>query len=187
MLTIEEEAQIAGLPTSSITANRAASRKTRAFVRAQLSVLEPDGQPTAIQFGSPEWVQLDPSDKQRTAALLRAALAWHDYCANTAERVVRQTSSDIEAGEAARDAWRAEWDAEEAEEWKLLARYVRGLASVPTTQETKAIRASIRPREVQATPGWPPIALPGRRGWRRHLVNGQQVDLHDDAQMGEAA
>jgi hypothetical protein len=43
------------------------------------------------------------------------------------------------------------------------------------------------PREVVATPGWPPIAIPGRPGWWRHYIDGQQIDLptrdpqdHDD-------
>lgn len=37
------------------------------------------------------------------------------------------------------------------------------------------------PRQIAATPGWPPIAIPGRPGWWRHCINGQQVDLpHDD-------
>jgi len=35
----------------------------------------------------------------------------------------------------------------------------------------------VPPREVTATPGWPPIAIPGRPGWWRHLVGGQQVDM----------
>lgn len=33
------------------------------------------------------------------------------------------------------------------------------------------------PRKVTATPNWPPIAIPGRPGWWRHCINGQQVDL----------
>lgn len=33
------------------------------------------------------------------------------------------------------------------------------------------------PRPVQATPGWPPVAIPGWPGWWRHYINGQQVDL----------
>lgn len=40
-----------------------------------------------------------------------------------------------------------------------------------------AIPATTPPREVTATPGWPSIAIPGRPGWWRHLVGGQQVDL----------
>jgi hypothetical protein len=33
------------------------------------------------------------------------------------------------------------------------------------------------PHGVQATPGWPAVAIPGRPGWWRHFINGQQVDL----------
>lgn len=33
------------------------------------------------------------------------------------------------------------------------------------------------PRPLTATPGWPPVAIPGRPGWWRHLIDGQQVDL----------
>ncbi|MGX1116359.1 hypothetical protein RKD37_001722 [Streptomyces ambofaciens] len=33
------------------------------------------------------------------------------------------------------------------------------------------------PREVTATPGWPPVQIPGHPGWWRHCINGQQVDL----------
>lgn len=32
--------------------------------------------------------------------------------------------------------------------------------------------------EVTATPGWPPIAIPGRPGWWRHCgPSGEQLDL----------
>lgn len=30
---------------------------------------------------------------------------------------------------------------------------------------------------VRATPEWLPVAIPGRPGWYRHHINGQQVDL----------
>ncbi|MEI5099019.1 hypothetical protein RB200_10715 [Streptomyces sp. PmtG] len=30
---------------------------------------------------------------------------------------------------------------------------------------------------VVATPGWPPIAIPGRPGYFRHHLDGRQVDL----------
>lgn len=36
-------------------------------------------------------------------------------------------------------------------------------------------------REATATPDWPPVAIPGRPGWWRHCIEGQQVDLpHND-------
>jgi len=33
------------------------------------------------------------------------------------------------------------------------------------------------PHEVTATPAWPPIRIPGRPGWWRHFIDGQQTDL----------
>jgi hypothetical protein len=33
------------------------------------------------------------------------------------------------------------------------------------------------PYEVAATEGWPPVAIPGRPGWWRHCIDGQQIDL----------
>ena len=43
------------------------------------------------------------------------------------------------------------------------------------------------PYEVTATPGWPPVAIPGRPGWWRHCINGQQTDLpHNDNERGTA-
>jgi len=33
------------------------------------------------------------------------------------------------------------------------------------------------PYEVTATPDWPAVAIPGRPGWWRHCIDGQQVDL----------
>jgi hypothetical protein len=57
-----------------------------------------------------------------------------------------------------------------------------------TTEEIRA-RAALGPvREVVATAGWPPVAIPGRPGWYRHLVDGRQVDLPTNApQKGQDA
>jgi hypothetical protein len=32
-------------------------------------------------------------------------------------------------------------------------------------------------KPVQATLGWPPVAIPGRPGWYRSHVDGRQVDV----------
>lgn len=37
---------------------------------------------------------------------------------------------------------------------------------------------------VTATPGWPPVAIPGQPGWYRHWINGQQVDLPTNEKQG---
>lgn len=42
-------------------------------------------------------------------------------------------------------------------------------------------------REITATPGWPPIALPGRPAWYRHLVDGRQVDLPTNTPPAEGS
>lgn len=47
---------------------------------------------------------------------------------------------------------------------------MRHLRLVPDAPATE-------PYEVTATPDWPPVTIPGRPGWRRHHIDGQQVDL----------
>lgn len=44
------------------------------------------------------------------------------------------------------------------------------------------------PHEVAATTDWPPVAIPGRPGWWRHCIDGQQVDLstNDTNERGTA-
>lgn len=42
------------------------------------------------------------------------------------------------------------------------------------------------PYEVTATPDWPPVAIPGRPGWRRHYIDGQQVDLPNNPEGSSA-
>lgn len=33
--------------------------------------------------------------------------------------------------------------------------------------------------QIRATPDWTPVAIPGRPGWWRHCIAGQQVDAQD--------
>ncbi|MER6832672.1 hypothetical protein ABT320_01560 [Streptomyces cellulosae] len=43
-----------------------------------------------------------------------------------------------------------------------------------------------RPYEVTASPGWPPVAIPGRPGWWRHYgPNGEQTDLPTNEHQNE--
>ena len=54
----------------------------------------------------------------------------------------------------------------------------RAVSSRPTFAELEQRRRQHPPAHVvQAAPGWTPIAIPGRPGWWRHLINGEQVDL----------
>ncbi len=187
MLSIQEEAQVTGLPENVVWALRAANEAARRWATAQIAALTADGPDGEVQYGSPEWVALPVADRRRNVALLRAAEAWRSHSAGLAERVVWQIEADVAAGELAREEHRAEWDTQQAEEWQLIARWARGLASVPTTDERLAARAAVQPRAVRADAGWPPVAIPGRPGWWRHLIDGQQVDLPSRDRTGVAA
>ncbi|MEU1497344.1 hypothetical protein [Streptomyces sp. NPDC005732] len=49
------------------------------------------------------------------------------------------------------------------------------------TRHLQLVPDEPEPYEVTATPDWPPVAIPGRPGWWRHCIDGQQVDLpHND-------
>ncbi|WP_237304910.1 hypothetical protein [Streptomyces qaidamensis] len=47
-----------------------------------------------------------------------------------------------------------------------------------TLAELDALAKPHQPRPVQASEGWPPVAIPGRPGWYRCLRDGRQVDVH---------
>lgn len=50
--------------------------------------------------------------------------------------------------------------------------------TAPTVAQDKRSREQAA-REVRATEGWPPVAIPGRPGWFRHLIDGRQVDQYE--------
>ena len=84
--------------------------------------------------------------------------------------------------------WTDAMDAAEAAAWEPVRRHLAGLRKMPTWAEQQARRQLDAPRQVTATHGWPPVAIPGRPGWWRHLIDGQQVDLpiHDQDRQGAA-
>ncbi|MFE9736515.1 hypothetical protein [Streptomyces sp. NPDC006477] len=100
------------------------------------------------KYASPAWLALHPDDPKRLAGALDAAEMWRKY-----------------------------GDEEE------LIRFLRD-ARTPLTplwaRRTEAELAELAkpkpPHEVVATPGWPPIRVPGTHMWRHHL-DGRQVDL----------
>jgi hypothetical protein len=60
----------------------------------------------------------------------------------------------------------------------VAARAVKAVRTMRTARALKDARATFQPaREVQATPGWTPVAIPGRPGWWRHSIDGKQVDM----------
>lgn len=89
-------------------------------------------------FGSAEWA-LAP-DSVRVASCVRAALAWRVEC--DPHRLAVLIEAELEAARRA-----------EAEDWKPLRSYVRGLASAATHAELVARRAEPA-RPVACTTPW---------------------------------
>lgn len=123
------------------------SDPTTLWATARLAELLPT-QDTPPKYGSPPWRQLPQSDPRRAAAIITAAELWRRY-------------GDEEA---------------------LLTWFKEASAPHPPLAERRTLAeldARARPRPahlLQATATWPPIALPGRPGWYRHFINGQQTD-----------
>lgn len=112
------------------------------------------------KYGSPAWQRLRGDDPQKAAAVTEAAEMWRRY-----------------------------GDEDELLAWFREAhRQARTpLASRKTLAE---LNEAAKPRPappVQATAGWPPVAVPGRPGWSRHLVDGRQVDLPHNRSGAAAA
>ncbi|MER5312908.1 hypothetical protein ABT034_34630 [Streptomyces sp. NPDC002773] len=100
------------------------------------------------KYASKEWRQLHPDDPKRLAGALDAAENWRKY-----------------------------GDEEELLRWfRDVAAPREPLWARRTLAELDALAKHRRPHEVVATPGWPPIKVPGTGNWRHHL-DGRQVDL----------
>ncbi len=126
-------------------------------------------------YGSVAWQQLRANDPHRAAAIITAAEEWRRH------RVHEQWLDGL------LDTDPEQWFRYVTAEADAAARKILpALARRPTMEELRARARSVPPRPVRASPGWPPVVLPGRPGWRRHLVNGQQVDLPDKAQESAA-
>ncbi|MFD8610531.1 hypothetical protein [Streptomyces sp. NPDC059631] len=131
----------------------------------------------APEYGSPAWCALRATDPRRAAAIITAAEQWRRH--------------------ASREAWLDRLLDDDPERWyayvtagaNAYARSIAGdLARRPTQDELAARRARRRAaRAVVARPGWPPVAIPGRPGWRRHHgPRGEQLDLPDNPHQEKA-
>lgn len=145
------------------------------WASAQVTALDVEDFP---EYGSPAWRALRATDPRRAAALITAAEQWR-----------RRT---------AREAWLDELLDKDPERWFSIVTaqaddYARsiagGLARRPTHDELAARRTvRAQAREVVATPGWPPVAIPGRPGWWRHYgPHGRQLDLPHNHRQEKAA
>ncbi|MDW8803647.1 DUF2742 domain-containing protein [Streptomyces scabiei] len=112
---------------------------------------------TVPPYGSLAWAQLPPGDPRRFAAVIGAAERWRHQAAEE-ERLEQLADKDPAA-------WYAEVAAGANDEARRLA---RRLARMRTHAELEAARARRPPHRLRATPGWPPIAIPGQPGRYLH-------------------
>jgi len=133
------------------------------WASAQITELDAGDLP---QYGTKAWRELAPDDPKRAAAILTAAEQWRR------ERVEQWWLDQLADGDPI--AWWQEVTRDADAEAVKLARTLR---SMRTQRELRNAATKREAVPVAATPGWPPIAVPGRPGWRRHLINGRQTDL----------
>lgn len=134
------------------------------WVSARVTELLGEEHQAVPAYGSPEWQQLDSNTPQKTAAILTAAESWR--------RFGHEDLSVIEAAE----QWR-KYGSEVLQWFKEASRPHVPIADRRTLAELDTLAKPRQPRPVQATEGWPPVAIPGRPGWYRRLVDGRQVDV----------
>jgi hypothetical protein len=125
-----------------------------------------DGQPDPPEYGSPAWRALLTADPRRAAAIITAAEHWRRDRADEAELNRLLDDDPVE--------WFRRVTAEaDAEARRIAPALARRPIVVPS-----AGRRPVRARPIVATPGWPPVAIPGRPGWwRHHVADGRQIDL----------
>ncbi|GAA3617354.1 hypothetical protein ACG5V6_14990 [Streptomyces chitinivorans] len=131
---------------------------TAAWAEAQVTALAPEGD--IPEYGTAEWLALEPAAPRRAAAVITAAEQWrrHVHLLNDPAEWLRQSTR------AADDH----------------ARRVIRVLDLARRSSYAELAEKLKPRParpVTATPGWPPVAIPGRPGWWRHCIDGRQVDL----------
>ncbi|MFD9374665.1 hypothetical protein ACFWBH_03840 [Streptomyces sp. NPDC059999] len=150
-------------PRSAMTAGRGHLRSVPPHVTpGQVTGLRAEAQLAALgvaqwpTYGSIGWLQLDPTDPRCYAATLEAA-----------ERYRRMMADP--------DLPDAEWVAAVyGDARELAARKLAATRRIRSVREIRDARAQPRPAHpLKATPGWPPIAVPGQPG--RYLVHGQET------------
>ncbi|MEV4614877.1 hypothetical protein AB0K43_20105 [Kitasatospora sp. NPDC049258] len=142
------------------------------------------GQPMGIpDYGCPAFALLPPEDPRREAALITAAEAWRQSAEDAPARIHATVHTEPALGQRARDTWELQRDDAERADWQRLVRDVRSWANHPTAVQRDALRARrerAAARTPAASPTWPPVAVPGRPGYHRHLTgDGHQVDRPD--------
>lgn len=135
------------------------------WASARVTELLGEQEQDAPAYGTPEWQRLAGDDPRKAAAILTAAESWRRYG--------HEDMTVIKAAE----MWRKYGD--DVLQWfKEASAPHAPIADRKTIVEWDALAKPRPPRPVRATSGWPPVAVPGRLGWYRHMVDGKQVDLH---------
>jgi len=112
---------------------------TTLWAEQQVTSLLPDDVDVPA-YGTREWLQLPAGDARKAAALITAAEMWRRY-----------------------------GDEQALLDWFREAHRARpSVADRRTRAELDALARPRPPHELRATPGWPPIAVPGQPG--RYLV-----------------
>lgn len=162
-----QHAAVTAAPTTGAAAPAVDSDPVALWAEQQVTALGVDQYPV---YGSPAWTSLRAADPRRAAAIIEAAEQWRRHQAH------EQWLDDLL--EHNPEAWYRLFTADANAEAKRVLRAER-LSSRPTAAEVARRRRSYaEPRPVVATPGWPPVAIPGRPGWwRHHLEGGRQLDM----------
>lgn len=128
----------------------------------QITALRAEAQIAALgildwpAYGSADWLRLNPTDPRCYAATLEAA------------ELHRRMDADPDLSD-------GEWYAAVFGDARRLASQLAAATNrLRRMREIRDARAQPRPaHQLKATPGWPPIAVPGQPG--RYLVHGQET------------
>lgn len=125
------------------------------------------------EYGSDAWYNMHPEHPAKRVAVLEAAERWR------LQQLREQWLEELDD---------ADWYAHVfGDARRVASQTIAATNRIRSFKEAKDERAKPRPAHVlKATPGWPPVAIPGRPGWRRHLVNGRQADCPDMQQENAA-
>ncbi|MEV5506282.1 DUF2742 domain-containing protein [Streptomyces orinoci] len=163
--------EVKPIPETDPSAGITAGDVTALWAEQQFTALEVTDPP---EYGSPAWIRLRAEDPRRAAAIIEAAEHWRRHVQ--------------------REHWLDKLLTDDPERWFHVVTqdadgYARtiaaSLARRPTNEELAGRRQPVPVREVRATPGWPPIAIPGRPGWWWHCIDGRQVDLPHNRVSGQ--
>ncbi|WP_405492980.1 hypothetical protein [Streptomyces sp. NBC_00096] len=142
-----------GRPLHSVPPQATPGQVTGLRAEAQIAALGVGAWPA---YGTAAWLSLEPTDPRCYAATLEAAELW------------RRMDADPDLSD-------AEWYAAVFGDARRVASQLAAATNrIRRMREIHEERAKPRPaRQLKATPGWPPIAIPGQPG--RYLVHGQET------------